>query len=122
MPLIIDTTDTLDARFFMKNDSFDTINNSLPLIAPRQLHSSEILCVNDENFSEYVLPAHPEADGILLTTSRTGAALRFADCAPVMLWGKKWVMILHSGYKGTVLNISGLGLGLVKKKDGRLRS
>ena len=31
-----------------------------------------------------------------------------------MIWGKSWVMILHSGYKGTVLNISREGLRIVR--------
>lgn len=118
MPLIIDTPDFLRAYFFMRNDNPDMIDDSLPEIAPRQIHGSEILCVNDENFAGYVLPVRPEADGVLLTTTRASASLRFADCAPVMVWGKKWVMILHSGYKGTVLNISEHGLGLVRSGIG----
>ena len=118
MPLIIDTPDFLRACFFMKNDNPDAIDDSLPVIAPKQIHGSEILCVNDGNFSGYVLPNRPDADGVLLLTTRTGASLRFADCAPVMVWGENWVMILHSGYKGTVMNISGHGLELVSRKLG----
>ena len=114
----IDTPDFLEAYFFMRNDTPDTKNDSLPEIAPKQIHSSEILCVNDGNFAEYVLPERPEADGILLTTTKAGASLRFADCAPVMVCGERWVMILHSGYKGTVLNISGCGLGVVRRELG----
>ena len=118
MPMIIDTPEFLRAYFFMRNDNPSTITDSLPMIAPKQIHGSEILCVNDENFAEYVLPERPEADGIFLTTAGAGASLRFADCTPVMVWGKNWVMILHSGYKGTVLNISGRGLGLVRRETG----
>ena len=118
MPLIIDTPEFLRAVFFMRNDNPKDIKDSLPEISPKQIHGSEILCVNDENFSGYSLPNRPEADGIFLTTAKAGASLRFADCAPVMIWGKSWVMILHSGYKGTVLNISGHGLELVRQKFG----
>lgn len=118
MPMIINTPEFLRAYFFMRNDSLDTIHDSLPMIAPKQIHGSEILCVNDENFAGYVLPERPDADGILLTTAGAGASLRFADCAPVMVWGEGWVMILHSGYKGTVLNISGCGVGLVRREIG----
>ena len=108
------TADTfLEARFFFKGEALDGID-VLPRVSPHQVHGSEILRVNDDNFAEFCLPERPEADGILLTTEKASASLRFADCAPVMLWGNDWVMLLHSGYKGTVLNISGKGLGLVK--------
>ena len=115
--ITIDTPKFLHARFFMRNDPVEGIND-LPRISPSQVHGSEILHVNAENFSRYALPERPKADGVLLTTSRAGASLRFADCAPVMLWGKSWVMILHSGFKGTVLNISARGLELVRNLYG----
>ncbi len=118
MPLIIDTPDFLEACFFMRNDDSDAVKDSLPRIAPKQIHGSEILHVHDGNFAGYALPKRPDADGVLLMTTRAGASLRFADCAPVMVWGEKWVMILHSGYKGTVLKISECGLGLVRKVMG----
>ena len=118
MTLRIKTAEFLRADFFMRNDTPDTVNDTLPMIAPKQVHGSEILRVNDGNFEEYALPNRPEADGVLLTTTRAGASLRFADCAPVMIWGEKWVMILHSGYKGTVLNISGHGIDIVRELYG----
>lgn len=110
----IGTPDFLEAHFFMRGDT-PKYDDSLPRISPSQVHGSEIVHVNGENFSEF---GRPEADGVLLTTTRASASLRFADCAPVMLWGKGWVMILHSGYKGTALNISGHGLELVRSLYG----
>ena len=107
------TPDFLQAHFSMKGEQLDGLDD-LPRVAPSQVHGSEVLHVNAENFARYALPARPEADGVLLTTSRAGASLRFADCAPVLLWGQGWTMILHSGYKGTVLNISARGLELVR--------
>ena len=111
--MIIDTPDFLRARFFMRDESLEGIDD-LPRVAPKQVHASRVIHVTDENFWDYVLPSRPEADGVLLTTTRAGASLRFADCAPVLLWGEGWVMILHSGYKGTVLGITREGLGLVR--------
>ncbi len=111
--MIIDTPDFLRARFFMRDESLEGIDD-LPRVAPHQVHASRILHVTDGNFGDYALPSRPEADGVLLTTTRAGASLRFADCAPVLLWGEGWSMILHSGYKGTVLGITGEGLGLVR--------
>ena len=109
MALRIETPEFLEAYFFMKGET-PQYAEGLPRISPSQVHGSEIVHVNDENFSQFT---RPEVDGVLLTTTRASASLRFADCAPVMLWGRGWVMILHSGYKGTVLNIAGKGLGLV---------
>ena len=106
------TPEFLEAKFFMKGEPLDGIDD-LPRVSPHQVHGSEIVRVNDDNFAGLCLPERPSADGVLLTTSKASASLRFADCAPVMLWGRNWVMILHSGYKGTVLNISGKGLKLV---------
>ena len=111
--MIIDTPEFLRARFFMRDESLEGVDD-LPRVAPKQVHASSIIHVTDENFGDYVLPSCPEADGVLLTTTRAGASLRFADCAPVLLWGEGWVMILHSGYKGTVLGIAGEGLELVR--------
>ncbi len=114
MRLKLNVPEFLRADFFMRNESQEGIDN-LPRVAPSQVHGANIIHVDDANFGEYILPARPEADGVLLTAAEAGASLRFADCAPVMLYGKCWVMILHSGYKGTVLNISGRGLELVRK-------
>lgn len=107
------TDEFLTASFFMKGEPLEGIDD-LPRVSPHQVHGAEIIHVTDENFAGMCLPDRPEADGVLLTTTKASASLRFADCAPVMLWGREWVMILHSGYKGTVLNISGKGAELVR--------
>ena len=108
------TPEHIAANFFMKGESLEGIN-ILPHVMPSQIHGKNIITVNDANISEYALPLRPQADGILLLTPNAEASLRFADCAPVMIWGDSWVMILHSGYKGTVLNISREGIGVVRE-------
>ncbi len=110
------TSEYILADFFMKGENFTAPASH---IMPSQVHGKNIIVINDDNISDFVLPKRPEADGILLLTSRAGASLRFADCAPVMIWAEKWVMILHSGYKGTVLNISREGLEIVSNIFGR---
>ena len=120
-------------RFFMRGtlmDGYDgdmgiiqerlaATERTLPLLAPRQVHGVEIL----EAASSYALPARPEADGILLASFDVEASLRFADCAPVLVlpseeWvmgNRPWVLLLHSGYKGTVQNIVHAGLQKVEQ-------
>ncbi|MBQ9573983.1 MAG: polyphenol oxidase family protein [Synergistaceae bacterium] len=109
------TPEFITANFFMKGETVEA--DSLPHVMPSQVHGKNIILVDDETLSEFSLPSKPEADGILLTVPNVRASLRFADCAPVMLWGisPQWVMILHSGYKGTVLNISREGLRLIRE-------
>ena len=109
--MIIETPGFISANFFMRDETVNA--GSLPHVMPSQVHGKNILIVDADTLPEFSLPSRPEADGILLTVPGVMASLRFADCAPVMMWGASWVMILHSGYKGTVLNISREGLGLV---------
>ena len=107
------------AEFFMKGDEVVTENN-LPHVKPSQVHGKNIICVNDNNVMNYALPERPEADGVLLMASNVQASLRFADCTPVVIWDneKNFAMILHSGYKGTVLKISSEGVNLIMEKFG----
>ena len=94
------------------------LGKRLPLIAPKQVHGTTILEALENN----VLPAFSEADGILLDAPGMEASLRFADCAPVVVAsteGPNWVLLMHSGYKGTVLNIVGAGLEKVKERYGK---
>lgn len=110
--MFISTPGFFTANFFMKGETVETF--PIPHVMPSQVHGKKILVVDEGTLSEFSLPSRPEADGVLLTVPGVQASLRFADCAPVMLWGSDWVMILHSGYKGTVLGISREGLELVK--------
>lgn len=113
MPLRIETPENISAEFFMRDETPNAY--SFPHVMPSQVHGKNIIVINDTNIAEYALPFRPNADGILLTVPNVTASLRFADCAPVMIWDSSWVMILHSGYKGTVLNISREGLSIVRE-------
>ena len=95
---------------------------TLPLLAPRQVHGVVVL-PSDRSLA---LPSQPDADGILLTSFEVEASLRFGDCAPVLVlpspeWvrcNRPWALLLHSGYKGTVLNIVRAGLLEVERVMG----
>ncbi|MBQ3457333.1 MAG: polyphenol oxidase family protein [Synergistaceae bacterium] len=120
--MLIPTSDFFTANFLFKGETIETF--TIPHVMPSQVHGNKILVVDAKTPGEFFLPSRPEADGILLTVPGVQASLRFADCAPVMLWGTSpdWVMILHSGYKGTVLNISREGLELVSRIFGEASS
>ena len=76
------------------------------LIAPKQVHKTHILNAAEAK----KLPEREEADGIFLTAGEPAmVSLRFADCAPVVICGAgeiPWLMLLHSGFKGTLTNIA----------------
>ncbi len=80
--------------------------NNVKLVAPQQIHGTDIISAD----KEYSLPFRPEADGVLIKeNSECLASLRFADCTPVIVSGidpKPWMLILHSGFVGTMKNIT----------------
>jgi copper oxidase (laccase) domain-containing protein len=128
-----------DVRFFLRGPMLDEgfgkaaasraalspiLGEPSRLIAPNQVHGIAIL--------ETSMSEHADADGILFDAREAGklgleASLRFADCAPVVVapsreWagvaGTPWVLMMHSGYKGTVLNIVKAGIEKVLARYG----
>ncbi len=74
-----------------------------PVISPRQIHSDLVL-VNPP-----ALPERQDGDGILLYGNHFSATIQVADCLPVLISGESpfsWRLLLHSGFKGTILNIA----------------
>lgn len=93
--------------------------NNVLLVAPYQVHGTHVI----PSSSSFALPLRPEADGVLIDSSSDSmASLRFADCSPVILASdspEPWMLILHSGFAGTVKNIVGRSLsGLSENKPG----
>ena len=128
----------VDARLFMRGPLMDgTVGSptvvcerlthldvgARPLIAPWQVHGITI----SSSSIDHALPAHPKADGILLTTMDVEGSLRYGDCAPVLVLPSEesarrdgpWALLLHSGYKGTVLGVVRAGLDEVERVMGR---
>ena len=111
------------------------------LITPSQIHGTTILetsagnAISVRNVLSGYATNNIEGDGILFDAHDAGkfgleASLRFADCAPVIVapsreWfelagasARPWVLMMHSGYKGTVLNIAKTGLEKVRARYG----
>jgi copper oxidase (laccase) domain-containing protein len=72
-------------------------------VVPYQVHGTALI----EGRKIWELPARPKADGALLLPGDAGAALRFADCWPVVIASSspRFVLALHSGYRGTLAGI-----------------
>ncbi len=89
--------------------------NNIKLVAPYQTHGTNIIA----SASEHALPFRPEADAILIdSASDSAGSLRFADCAPVVIssaFPDPWMLLVHSGFVGTVKGISELSLETVSR-------
>ena len=89
--------------------------NNVQLVAPYQVHGIHVI----PSSSSLALPLRPEADGILIDSSSDSmASLRFADCCPVVLASdspEPWMLLLHSGFVGTVKNIVAGSLAIISE-------
>lgn len=92
------------------------------LVAPYQEHGVNVADCCGEN----ALPLRPRADGVFIGPDPGAcASLRFADCAPVVIAcesEKPWLLLLHSGFVGTVKNISGTALAARRGDTGALHA
>ena len=90
--------------------------NNIGLVAPYQVHGTKVIYSS----SSFALPLRPEADGVLIDRSSDSlASLRFADCCPVVLASdssEPWMLLLHSGFVGTVENIVGKSLARLSEQ------
>ncbi len=88
-----------------------------PLVACAQVHGARVIAAREA-------PAWPEresADGVFVRPGDPAAAMRFADCAPVLILRagpRPWLLLLHSGFKGTVANIVSAGLAFARSRAG----
>ena len=73
------------------------------LILAKQTHSSKIVRIVKQNQKKKI-----EADGIITSLNNIAIGVLTADCAPIFIFdiNGKFVCCLHSGWKGTLSNIS----------------
>ena len=77
--------------------------NKKKLILIKQTHSSKVIRINERNLNQIL-----EADGIITSLNNIVLGILTADCAPVIIYDdkNKFVCNLHSGWKGSLNNIS----------------
>ena len=82
------------------------------LILVKQTHSSKVIRVNKNNLNK-----HLEADGIITSLNNVVLGILTADCAPIVIYddNNKFVCNLHSGWKGSLNNISQKAIKLFDK-------
>ncbi len=86
-------------------------NKKLKLI--NQTHSNKIFSISRNNFNKNLY-----GDGIITKEKDIALAILTADCAPIFLFDIEQNIIcsIHSGWKGTLKNIAGKSVRLLKEK------
>ena len=82
------------------------------LIIVNQTHSSKVIRINKLNLNKKL-----EADGLITSLNDVVLGVLTADCAPIFIFDNqnKFVCCLHSGWKGTIKNISKNAIKLFNK-------
>ena len=82
------------------------------LILIKQTHSSKIIRINKSNVDQNL-----EADGMITSLNNIVLGILTADCAPIIIFDNKnkFVCNLHSGWKGSLNNISQKAIKLFDK-------
>lgn len=77
------------------------------IVMLEQIHEDDILVV--DSFPEVNLPSYGEADGLITALPGIALVIRSADCVPVFIFddAKKVLGAVHSGWKGTKLDVAG---------------
>ena len=84
------------------------------IVMLEQIHGNDILVV--DSFPKINSPAYGEADGLITALPGVALVIRSADCVPVFIFDhkKKVLGAVHSGWKGTMLDITGKCLKKMK--------
>ena len=86
--------------------------NKKKLILIKQTHSSKVIRITKNNLDKNI-----KADGVITSLNNVVLGILTADCAPVMIYDdkNKFVCNLHSGWKGSLNNISQTAIKLFDK-------
>ena len=93
--------------------------NTKKLILIKQTHSSKVIRITKNNLDKNI-----EADGVITSLNDVVLGILTADCAPIIIYDdeNKFICNLHSGWKGSLNNISEKAIKLfdkyqIKKKN-----
>ena len=86
--------------------------NKKKLILINQTHSSKVVRINKNNLNKKT-----NADGMITSLEDVVLGILTADCAPVFIYDnkKRFICCLHSGWRGTLNNISKNAIKLFDK-------
>ena len=94
----------------MKNLNLD----KKKLVLINQTHSSKVIMITKNNLNKKL-----EADGMVTSLNNISLAVLTADCAPIFIYDNKFkfVCCLHSGWRGTLNNISKNAIKIFEKNN-----
>ena len=115
-----DSYENVLANFKLMADTIDIpVEN---MVYTKQTHTTNIKIVDNSNKGMGIIKErnYDNIDGIITNTNNLCLVSSFADCIPVTLVDAKKGVIaaLHSGWKGTVGNISQNGIECMKESFG----
>jgi YfiH family protein len=86
--------------------------NKKKLILIKQTHSSKVIRITKNNLDKNI-----EADGVITSLNNVVLGILTADCAPIIIYDdkNKFICNLHSGWKGSLNNISQKAIKLFDK-------
>ncbi|MDC0057649.1 peptidoglycan editing factor PgeF [Pelagibacteraceae bacterium] len=84
------------------------------LILINQIHSSKVIEIKKSNINKKI-----KADGMITSLNDVVLGILTADCAPIFLYDnkKKFICCLHSGWKGSLKNISKNALKIFERHN-----
>ncbi len=89
--------------------------NKDSIVKTAQTHTDNIEAVDKSFCGKGVYTGFSEVDGLVTNTSSVTLMAFVADCVPVILAdpGSRSAAVIHSGWRGTALNIAGKGVRLL---------
>lgn len=103
-------------------DALDILPN---LINPKQVHGDKVVVVR-ENTAEALRSAKNEAsagaDAVVCTAPDVPVLLCFADCVPIILIADGAFAVVHSGWKGTELEIVSRAVEVLSRESSQAPS
>ncbi len=123
MNLGVSTEDSKENILLNYQEFAKAINlNPNNLVITRQIHSTNIKVVNDNDRGKGFNKERDEegVDGFVTNTKGLGLCILVADCVPVYLYDpvKEAIGLVHSGWKGTLGQISSKAINLMHDSFG----
>lgn len=90
--------------FFSKRiSSVKDLDLTYPLFLPHQIHSDEMVYIDENNINQKI-----DADACITDKRNLAIGVKTADCVPILIYDRtrKVVGAVHSGWKGTVKKIA----------------
>jgi YfiH family protein len=79
-----------------------------PMVFPEQIHGSSIYVINRKIKKDTTIK---DVDGLITDQKGIFLGVKFADCLPLLIYGKRYAGIFHCGWSGIVKHIVRRAIG-----------